>query len=179
MKLAKDLETRDVESYLEKYEEEWSIHDKEKFHEMHDILSKNKCLNLCQLYQIALWKTKRSSKIVKHNPDEVVKGITELALKLTDERFKVRCLCVLKGIGVPRASAILAMYDPKRYGVIDVNAWYALTGKKKVSFNDEDWIYYLEQIRRLARKHAKTPREIDMALMKYGQKLMKKGEVIR
>ncbi|MBO3842215.1 MAG: hypothetical protein FGF48_07350 [Candidatus Brockarchaeota archaeon] len=63
------------------------------------------------------------------------------------------------------------MQNPKKYGVIDVNAWFALTGRRKQGFNSENWIWYLKEIRRLARKHGKTPRQIDMALMKYGQKL--------
>ncbi len=57
--------------------------------------------------------------------------------------------------------------------LIDVNAWFVLTGRVKRGFSAKDWIWYLEQIRRLAEKHGKTPREIDMALMKYGQELMK------
>jgi len=172
MKLAKDLKKGEIELYLKKYEA--AKYNKKTFYEIHDILLKNGYLNLNQLYKAALWKTKRVSKIVKCNPEGVVKAITDFALKLPNERFKILVLSTLKGIGIPRASAILAMSNPKRYGVIDVNAWYALTGKKKVGFNDKDWAYYLECIRRLAKKHAKTPREIDMALMKYGQEFLKK-----
>ena len=118
----------------------------------------------------------RKSKIVKNeenNPDEIVKEVTELALKIpndkNNEKFKVRILCTLDGIGIPRASVILTMDNPDEYGIIDVNAWFALTGKEGISEND--WIEYLSRIRALAKRHGKTPRQIDMALMKYGQNL--------
>jgi hypothetical protein len=44
----------------------------------------------------------------------------------------------------------------------------------KRGFSTKNWIWHLNQIRRLAEKHGKTPREIDVALMKYSQELMKK-----
>jgi len=111
-----------------------------------------------------------------------VKDVTELALKIpndeNNEKFKVRILCTLDGIGIPRASAILTMDNPDAYGIIDVNAWFALTGKEKIGFNEKDWIRYLKQIKGLAKRHGKTPRQIDMALMKYGQKLKSESKSV-
>jgi hypothetical protein len=177
MKLAKDLTKREIERCIEEYEQYWRApkgkKDKEIFENTHEALLKNCFLTKKQLYKVARWKTPRVSKIVKSNSDAIVRGITTFALKTSNEKYKIRILCTLDGIGIPRASAILAMSNPQKYGVIDINAWYALTGEKKQSFNDDDWIWYLEQIRKLARKHRKTPRQIDMALMKYGQRLMK------
>jgi diketogulonate reductase-like aldo/keto reductase len=178
MKPAKNLSTKEIENYIMEYEKHWKTpegsEDKKTFDEIHEILIKNGCLNNKQLYQVARWKTQRVSKIVKNNPDDIVKNITAFALKVSDEKYKIRILCNLYGIGVPRASAILTMYNPETYGVIDVNAWYALTGKERLGFNSEDWIWYLGQIKELAKKHNKTPRQIDMALMIYGQKLRNK-----
>lgn len=178
MKLAKDLGKRDIQKYTKEYEQSWNTlggrKDRKTFEKIHKTLLNRGCLNGEQLYEIACWKTPRVSKIVKNNPDVIVKGITTFALKVPDEKYKIRILCSLDGIGVPRASAILTMSDLKKYGVIDINAWLALTCEKKQGFNVKDWIWYLEQIRKLAKKHGKTPRQIDMALMKYGQKLMKK-----
>ena len=139
------------------------------------MLSKNGFLNKEQLYEVAYWKTHRKSKIVKNNPDEIVKDVTELALKITNdeynEKYKIRILCSLDGIGIPRASVILTMSNPDEYGIIDFYAWLALTGEEKRGFNENNWIEYLKQIKGLAKKHGKTPRQIDMALMKYGQRL--------
>jgi hypothetical protein len=178
MKLAKDLAKKEIEEYIKEYEQGWNtpdgVKDRETFEKINEALFRNGFLNSKQLYEVARWKTVRVSKIVKKNPDSMVKSITAFALKISDEKYKIRILSSLDGIGIPRASAILAMSDPEKYGVIDINAWLALTGEKKQSFDDSDWIWYLKQIRKLAKKHRKTPRQIDMVLMKYGQRLMKR-----
>lgn len=176
MKLAKELNKKEIEECIDEYERSWStpegVKDKKIFEEIHRALLKKGFLNSKQLYEVARWKTPRTSKIVKKNPDGVVKDITDFALKTSNEKYKIRILCSLDGIGIPRASAILTMSNPEKYGIIDINVWLALTGKKKQGFNENDWIWYLKQIRRMAKKYGKTPRQIDMALMKHGQRLM-------
>jgi len=171
MKRAKELTKKEIEEYIKKYRQNWKEKDRKTFERIHSELLKNRFLNREQLYEVACWKTHRKSKIVKNNPDEIVKDVTELALKITSEKYKIRILCTLDGIGIPRASAILTMDNPDEYGIIDRYTWLALKGKEKIGFNEKDWITYLEQIKGLAKKHGKTPREIDMALMKYGQRL--------
>jgi hypothetical protein len=174
MKLAKDLTGNEVEQYIAKYERDQEKKDKETFDRISEILSSGGVLTVKELYDVASWKTQRVSKRVKeNNSDPFVGSIIAFALKIPDEKYKIRPLCSLHGIGVPRASAILSMSDPKRYGVIDANAWYSLTGKEKRSFNADDWMSYLSEIRKLAGMHQKTPRKIDMALMKHGQELFK------
>jgi hypothetical protein len=178
MKFASKLSKKEIEENIAEYEKYWTTpkgkKDKETFEEMHKVLLKNGCLNNEQLYRVALWKTIRVSKIVKgKNPDEIVKDITRFALKMNDEKYKIRILCALDGIGIPRASTILTMSNPEMYGIIDVYAWFALFGKNKTGFSVDEWELYLKQVREMAKKHGKTPRQIDMALMKYGQKLTK------
>lgn len=180
MKLAKNLTKKEIDNCIKDYEQDWKtaegVKDRVTFEKIHEALLKNGFLDGEQLYQVARWKTPRVSKIVKNNNNNMVKKVTAFALQLPNEKYKIRILCSLDGIGIPRASTILAMSDPKKYGVIDINAWFALTGEKRQGFGDNHWIWYLEQIRKLAKKHAKTPRQIDMALMKYGQKLIKSRE---
>jgi len=177
MKLAKNLTRHEIENYITEYESFWKTpkgkKDKLTFEGIHEALCVNGYLTTPQLKAVALWKTPRVSKIVneKNDPDQIVREITAFALKIPDEKYKIRLLCSLDGIGIPRASAILAMSDPKKYGVIDVNAWRALTGEDRRVFNDDNWMFYLAEIRGLASRHGKTSREIDMALMKHGQKM--------
>jgi hypothetical protein len=184
MKVAEKLTKKEIEEYIDEYERSWK-EDKKTFENIHSELLKNRFLNREQLYKIAYWKTPRKSKIVKkeeNNPDKIVKDVTELVLKIPNdektEKYKIRILCTLDGVGIPRASTILTMDNPDEYGIIDVNAWFALTGKEKIGFNEKDWITYLKQIKGLAKKHGKTPRQIDMALMKYGQKLKSESKNI-
>ena len=185
MKRAEELTKKEIEEYIDEYERSWKEKDKKNFANIHSALLKNRFLNKEQLFEVAYWKTRRKSKIVKNeenNPDKIVKDVTELALKITNdeynEKYKIRILCTLDGIGIPRASTILTMDNPDEYGIIDVNAWLALTGEKKIGFNENDWIKYLKQIKGLAKKHGKTPRQIDMALMKYGQRLKSESKSV-
>jgi len=131
MKLAKNLTKSEIENYIREYEQDWNTpegkKDKETFDKIHKALEKNGFLTKEQLYKVARWKTPRVSKVVKRNPDSIVKSITAFALKTSNEKYKIRILCSLDGIGIPRASAILTMSNPQKYGVIDVNAWLALT----------------------------------------------------
>ena len=41
----------------------------------------------------------------------------------------------LRGVGVPMASAILTLLDPRRYGVLDIRAWQLLFAIRSVSAN--------------------------------------------
>jgi hypothetical protein len=176
MKLDREFSKKEIEENIAEYYRGWDEADRKTFENIHSEILKNRFLTKEQLFEIAYWKTPRKSKIVKNsenNPQEIVKSITEFALKMTDEKYKIRILCSLDGIGIPRASAVLTMSDPEKYGIIDVNAWFALFGEKKLYFTEDDWVDYLEKIRELAKKYEKTPRQIDMALMKYGQKRVK------
>ena len=183
MKLAEELTKREIEEYIAEYIRVWKEKDRKTFENTHIELLENKFLTKQQLFDIAYWKTHRKSKIVKDNPEEIVKDVTELVLKMANdkkiEKFKIRMLCTLDGIGIPRASTILTMNNPDEYGIIDVYAWFALYGKDKKGFDENDWIEYLERIRQLAEKHGKTAREIDMALMKYGQKVKSESRFVK
>ena len=97
MKLAKDLNKRVIEECIDEYVRSWGtpdgMKDKETFEEIHWALSKNGFLNSKQLYEVARWKTPRVSKIVKKNPDGIVKSIIDFALKTSNEKYEIRILC--------------------------------------------------------------------------------------
>jgi len=181
MMLGRNLSAKRVKELLQEVEE-WHKGKKGSwykrcFDRIHQTILKRGALSLEDLYDVAYWKSRRASKQVRtKNPDRVVRMITSFALKMPNERFKIRLLSTLEGIGVRRASAILAMSNPEKYGVMDENAWYALTGEQRSVFNDNDWIWYLREIRRLSKKFRRTPREIDLVLMKYGQLLYQKSK---
>ncbi len=87
-------------------------------------LRKNKKLSLKELKSIIQWKypnvgargnLKRADKI----PNGAVELITETALKIKDDKYRVNILTTLDGVGIATASAILAFYDPENYGVGD------------------------------------------------------------
>nr|MDO8098886.1 hypothetical protein [Candidatus Njordarchaeota archaeon] len=75
----------------------------------------------------------------------------------------------IRDLGIPMASAILTMYDPLNFGVIDTRAWSALFDKKTSQITSyRQWGRYLREIRRLAKLHPMKCREIDASLWFVG-----------
>ncbi len=56
----------------------------------------------------------------------------------------------MPGVGVPVASAVLALTEPLEYGIIDVRAWAQVFGTRKKSFDDRDYARHMTRIWDLA-----------------------------
>lgn len=120
------------------------------------------------------WKSSRARERAGRNPSIVVERVTGLISELEGEmpqeeldRFRAELLTSLDGVGVPVASALLAMYQPERYGVMDRRAWKTLFGRDKAPFTARDYVRYLRRIRELGAEVGLTPREVDKALWQY------------
>lgn len=137
------------------------------------------CLSKAQLHAIAKWKSPRSARRVDANQPADVKKFTRIAFTLARDRkmprsVPIAILTALRGVRVPTASVILTIWDPKRFGIIDVNAWSTLVGKKrKGAFTAGEYDLYSEILRRLSAHTKLTPREIDMALWTHWNKKAK------
>ena len=75
-------------------------------------------------------------------------------LATRSERRRMELLTGLRGVGVPMASAILTLLDPRRYGVLDIRAWQLLFAIRSVSANRAaraspiaQWEQYLDALR--------------------------------
>ncbi len=86
----------------------------------------------------------------------------------------------LRGVSVPTASAILTLVDPRRYGVLDIRAWQLLVGLGTVrrrpsgrGFTLRDWLEYLGELRRHARRLAVPARTIELTLFVCHSRLQK------
>ncbi len=80
-----------------------------------------------ELTRIGSWKSARATGYLGRNDPEDVIDITRLALSAgTPDRLRHRVLMVLQGVGRPIASAVLTVWQPDRYTVIDVYAVAAL-----------------------------------------------------
>ena len=127
-----------------------------------------------ELRSIAQWKSPRRAELVEDNPNEVVEKVTGLALDLKRiyPGYAVNLLTILRGIGLPTASAVLAVADPHNFGIIDIRAWQTLSQwrserfpwKEYSAFSVKEFICYLKTIRELARASGLSCREVDMAL---------------
>ena len=134
-------------------------------------------LTAVELDAILHWKLRtqyaRQQRRRLANTAEVVRSVTGVALTIThpDPRYelelRVGLLCTLRGVGVPIASAILALIYPEEYGVIDFRVWRQVFGEEKSMFSVSDYGRYLYEIHKLAKELAWTLQEVDLAIWGY------------
>ncbi|MDA8250791.1 MAG: hypothetical protein M0Z28_16685 [Rhodospirillales bacterium] len=117
----------------------------------------------------------RTKKHHAGNSDELLRNITQCTFSIShderDYRLQLRTglLCVLRGVGVPVASAILALTHPEDYGVIDVRGWRQVFGGKRTQFSVSDYLRYMKELWRLADELGPTwsPQKVDYAIWVY------------
>jgi len=127
--------------------------------------------------EVLRWKLRgqywRLKKRLEGNTDEIIRGVTGLALDIShpdpeyEIELRVGVLCVLRGVGVPVASAVLALVYPEAYAVIDFRGWRQVFGKERTTFSIADYKAYLREIRRLALELRWLAQEVDLAIWEY------------
>lgn len=127
-------------------------------------------------YNICMWKSVRQKQSYLKNMESVEK-ISKEAFLEKDERKKIEKLCVLRGVGIPTASAIFTIVYPEKYGVIDIRCIEILIKKgfdikKNISINT--WLKFLAIIRKMANDNNLTPREIDKILFAMHREALEK-----
>jgi ADP-ribosylglycohydrolase len=83
-------------------------------------------LTLDELVKVAAWKSARPTRRVRTNAADVVEAVTRRALETDIPYLAAWILCYLDGVWARTASAILTLYDPEQYTVINIRAWAAL-----------------------------------------------------
>lgn len=134
-------------------------------------------LTLEEFEKILCWKLGgqygRQRERRKVNTDAVIRTVTTAALSLThpddeyETELRLGILCTLRGVGVPVASAILALVFPERYAVIDFRGWRQVFDEERTTFSIPDYKRYLREIRRLALELAWSVQEVDLAIWEY------------
>lgn len=130
--------------------------------------------------RILQWKLRgqygRQARYRNANTDEVIRGVTGLALNLThpekDYELELRMgiLCSLRGVGVPVASAVLALVYPEQYAVIDFRVWRQFFPGRTPLFTIKEYRQYMTEIRRLAAELGWTVQEVDLAIWEYDRR---------
>jgi len=115
-----------------------------------------------------LWEANSASR---------VRAVSRAVLATGSERRRMELLTSLRGVGVPVASAILTLINPRRYGVLDIRAWQVLvatgsvtTNPRGQSFTFGQWQGYLAALRHHARRLGVTPRTIEYTLFECHRK---------
>ncbi len=127
--------------------------------------------------EILRWKLRyqygRARWLLAFNTDEVVRKVTGAALTIAHEdkhyelELRVGILCALRGVGVPVASAVLALLFPNEYGVIDFRVWRQLFGEDRTTFSIPDYKRYVAKLREIAAELRWPVQEVDHAIWEY------------
>jgi hypothetical protein len=135
-------------------------------------LTKREFLAACR------WKSPRAIHLYAQNSPSKIKKESAIAFATKSEQRKLKALMTLKGVGVPMASAILTLTNPRRYGVIDIRVWQLLfdlgsvqTKPRGVGFNFKNWYEFLITLRSYARELGVTVRCVEHSLFRYHQKV--------
>ena len=101
-------------------------------------------------------------------------SLAALAITHSNKEYELELrfglLCVLRGVGVPVASAVLALIFPEGYGVIDFRGWRQIFGEERSSYTIADYKRYLAELRHLADELGWPVQEVDLAIWEYDRR---------
>jgi hypothetical protein len=137
---------------------------------------KTKVLTLEDLAQVVEWKfhdsEEKKNKVleaVAKNEEASVSRISSQVFSVagSEDAFRVNSLTMLNGVSPILASVILAFFDPKQYGVFDVQAWKALLGNEPPNlFTTQNYLRFLVVLRKTAGKNNLDARIVEKAFFK-------------
>ncbi|MCP4543513.1 MAG: hypothetical protein GY832_40895 [Chloroflexi bacterium] len=137
-------------------------------------------LTAIEFDEILKWKLRgqygRQRALREANTDEIIRSVTSLALTITHSskdyelELRVNILWALRGVGVPVASAVLALVYPEQYAVIDFRGWRQIFDEQRTSFSVANYKRYMQEIRRLSQELGWTPQEVDLAIWEYDRR---------
>jgi hypothetical protein len=171
------MDKADIIRWSRKYDKDqgwWA----QKERELGGRFRKTKLLTSSDLLQIVEWKfhdsdekTKRLSNAVSKNDDAVVARISSQVFSVegSEDSYRMNCLTMLNGVSPVLASVILSFFDPRDYGVFEVDVWRALLGNEPPNlFTSQNYLRFLVVLRKTAGKHNLDARTVEKALFKKG-----------
>ncbi len=105
--------------------------------------------------------------------ESLVRTVTQAAFAVQNQdrvlelQIRTGILTALPGIGVPVASAILAMVAPDRYGIIDFRNWRQLFPDARRGFSVVDYTRYMKKIWSLADQLQWPAQQVDWCIWSY------------
>jgi hypothetical protein len=129
------------------------------------------CFTRDEFLRMCRWKSPRARHLWSANGAARIRAVSHRVLATRDEQRRMELLTGLRGVGVPMASAILTLIDPRRYGVLDIRAWQLLFALRSVTANRRgqgftiaQWLDYLAALRHHARRLRVSARTIEYTL---------------
>jgi hypothetical protein len=169
------MEKKDFLRWSKKYDKDqgwWS----QKELELGSKFRKTKIITRWDLALVVEWKfreqenkKKQVLEAVAKNDDETLARVSSQVFNVpgAEDSFRMNSLTMLNGVSPIIASAILAFFDPKQYGVFDVKVWRALLGNEPPNlFTTQSYLKLLVALRKTASKHNLDVRIVEKALFK-------------
>lgn len=110
-------------------------------------------LSRARLWRIGYIKSTRKSELLKQNNSAKVREVTRKAFQTSSEKERIKLLCSLNGVSVPRASSVLSWTHPEKWPVIDQRAWRTLRRFDVVTCYDKgtglgplQWAVFVEAV---------------------------------
>jgi hypothetical protein len=129
------------------------------------------CFSRVEFVRMCRWKSPRAQHLWRRNSAGRVRAVSRAMLATRSERRRMELLTSLRGVGIPIASAILTLLDPRRYGVLDIRAWQLLFAVRSVDANRRgqgftiaQWEAYMSALRHHARRLGVSARAIEYTL---------------
>jgi hypothetical protein len=130
-----------------------------------------------EFVRMCRWKSPRAQRLWAANSPARIRAVSRAVLATRSERRRMELLTSLRGVGVPIASAILTLIDPRRYGVLDIRAWQLLfaigsvdANRRGQGFTITQWEQYLAALRHHARRLDVSARTIEYTLFECHRK---------
>ncbi|MDN5748486.1 MAG: hypothetical protein L0H64_08255 [Pseudonocardia sp.] len=120
------------------------------------------------LIAVGRWKSARSLSRLNANPDGDIEDITRAALASPD-RLKHRLLHLLHGVRTPMASALLTIWAPARFTVIDFRAIETLQACGELTDPDPLYQPYVAVCRTISDRVGTDLRTLDRALWAWSK----------
>ncbi len=171
----------EIRRALKKYDTEEGPIDQPLFERVGSRIHRQGYVGPDDLYLIAFWKStpvgalKHARGALLENTPNEIEDISRRALErvANDDSPDAAAQAIeeldkLHHVGIPIASAILAFYDPKRFGAIDPNAWTALGWEEPEEWKPKHYGKYVIRIRQIGEMCDLTPRQVDSALYWIG-----------
>jgi hypothetical protein len=133
-----------------------------------------------ELDRVFRWKLRsqyeRQAKYRARNSEPAYRAVTEAVFKVVGPTPQYECavrvclLVALPGVGVPVASAILALTEPQQYCVVDFRGWRALFEEERTAFSIGEYWRYRNEVARVAVDLGWTVQEADLAIWEYDRR---------
>lgn len=138
--------------------------------EVHRAVAAQRYYTRKQANDVLVWKSQRSTGYLGRNRDGDIEAVTKMAFE-GPPHLAHAVLGVLHGVGDAVASAMLMIYDPDRFTVIDRYAIHALRhhGEWLDRKRWPDYPTYVELCTDLARRCETDLRTLDRALWAWGE----------